>query len=285
MEYTPMKALWLSTLLIIAFVFSCANPLKNKPPYWYNGYVYGTRGHELFCEGKIATALLFYRRALSQAKEHDIPEQVALYDFNIGRSFYELGKYDSATTCFCESYRYFSLSQNQSEARQAAGYAALSLCAIQKHDSAFVWYNKGVITPKKTEDKTFWLMVHGYLVWGRDHSKEALAYFNEANELYVKQHAWHGAAQMCFAQSRVYAYFGDYDEACRLISLALTYGDKTPLRFDRFRMLVAAVSMNSCNGDRVKAEWFFDRARQCVPDSMHLPGFDGLVSCNKNLFY
>ncbi len=279
-----MKALWLSTMLIAAFAFSCANPLKNKPPYWYDGYVYGTRAYELFVEGKIATALEFYRRALSRAKSHDIPEQVALYEFNIGRSFYELGKYDSATACFCEAHRYFILSKKDNEARQAAGYAALSLSAGRNQDSAFTWYRKGVITPRKTEEKTFWLMVHGHLIWARDHSKEALAYFNEANELYVKQHSWHGAVQMCLAQSRVYAYYGDFDEACRLISQALIYGDKTGLRFDRFRVLLTAVTVYACNGDKPKAEWFFDRARQCIPDSLTLPPRDSLFGCNKKLF-
>jgi tetratricopeptide (TPR) repeat protein len=282
----------LSWLLLALLVFSCANPLKGKPPYWYNGYVYGTRAHQLFCEGKITTALSFYSKALVEAQRHDIPQQAALYHFSRGRCFLELDKNDSAIRCFSEANRNFMLCGSDKEARQAAGFAALAFCGKPKdtpsglfaNDSAFAWYTRGVITPAKTDEKTFWLMVHGRLVWSRDHTKESLAYLDEAYDIYKKEKAWFGAMQMCYCRARVYAYFGDYSEAERMITEALALGDKTPLRFDRWRVLVTAASLYSCKNDAVKANWFFDRMLQCLPDGIKAPARETVLSCEKELF-
>jgi len=263
---------------------SCANPLKGKPPYWYNGYVYGTRAHGLFAEGKITAALTFYKKGLEQAQTHDIPEQAALYRFNIGRCFLELDKNDSAARWFSLSYRDFLLCGSDKDARQAAGYAALAFCGAGNKDSSFSWYTKGAITPAKTDEKTFWLMVHGRLVWDRDHTKEALAYLDEAYDLYKKEKAWYGAMQMCYLRSRVYSYFGDYDEAARLITEALALGDRTPLRFDRWRVLVTAASIYSCKHDDARAMWFFGRALQCLPDGITPPARARVLSCSPDLF-
>jgi tetratricopeptide (TPR) repeat protein len=202
----------------------------------------------------------------------------------MGRCFLELDINDSAVRCFSDAYGQFTLCGSENEARQSAGFAALAWCAIGAGDSAFSWYEKGVITPSKPGDKTFWLMVHGRLAWGRDHSKEALAYLDEAYDLYKKQKAWHGAMQMCYLRSRIYAYFGDYDEAGRMITEALSLGDKTPLRFDRWRVLVAAASIFCCRNDPVRAQWFFGRAVQCLPEGIKLPSKDLILSCRAELF-
>jgi tetratricopeptide (TPR) repeat protein len=271
-------------LCLCTLVASCANPLKRKTPYWYNGYVYGTRAHDFFSEGKVTDALAFYKNALVQARTHDIPEQAAQYSFNIGRCFLELDKYDSATGYFEDSYKKFSLCGSDKQARQAAGYAALSFSAASAADSAFSWYARGAITPVKTDEKTFWLMVHGKLLWDRDHSKEALAYFDEAYDLYKNGKSWYGAARTRFLACRVYAYSGDYDEAKKLIDEALSLGNKTPLRFDRWRMLCAAASIYSCRNDGIKARWFLDRALQCLPDGIGQPSWELFLSCNKELF-
>jgi tetratricopeptide (TPR) repeat protein len=271
-------------LCVCLLAASCGNPLKGKPPYWYNGYVYGTRAHQLFAEGKITTALAFYRKGLDQALSHDIPQQAALYRFNIGRCFLELDKNDSAIAGFAAAYRDFRLCGDDREAGQAAGFAALAWCNAGRSDSAYSWYSAGVITPVKTGEKTFWLMVHGRLVWSRDHTKEALAYLDEAFDLYKKEKAWYGAMQMCYLRSRVYAYFGDYDEAARLIAEAVTLGDKTQLRFDRWRVCITAASIYSCKSDGARASWFFDRAMHCLPDGVKPPTRETVLSCNKDLF-
>ena len=274
----------LSGLYVCVLAASCANPLKGKPPYWYSGYVYGTRAHELFSEGRITTALAFYKKGLVQAQTHDIPQQAALYQFNIGRCFLELDKSDSAVRYFSDAYTHFTLCGSAAEARQAAGFAALVWSGLGENDSAFSWYAKGAITPSKPDEKTFWLMVHGRLTWGRDHSKEALAYLDEAYDLYKKQKAWYGAMQMCYLRGRVHAYFGDYDEAARMITEALSLGDKTPLRFDRWRVLVAAASLYSCTNDPARAQWFFGRAVQCLPDGIKPLSKEQVLSCRPELF-
>ena len=274
----------LSWLVLAVLLASCANPLKGKPPYWYNGYVYGTRAHQLFAEGKITTAVAFYRKGLAQAQVHDIPQQAALYQFNIGRCFLELDKNDSAIQYFAAAYTQFSLCGGANEARQSAGFAALAWCGSGYNDSAFSWYAKGAITPSKPDEKTFWLMVHGRLSWSRDHSKEALAYLDEAYDLYKKQKAWYGAAQMCYERARVYAYFGDYDEAGRMITEALSLGDKTDIRSGRWRVLVAASSIFSCKNDTSKAQWFFGRALQCLPEGIKPPVRELVMSCRPELF-
>jgi tetratricopeptide (TPR) repeat protein len=275
----------LSGLCACVLAASCANPLKGKPPYWYNGYVYGTRAHGLFSEGKMTTALALYAKALVEAQTHDIPQQAALYHFNIGRCFLELDKNDSAVRSFSDAYTQFSLCGSENEARQAAGFAALAWCGAGNYDSAISWYTKGAVTPSKSDEKTFWLMVHGRLVWDRDHGKEALAYLDEAYDLYKKQKAWYGAMQMCHLRSRVYAYFGDFDEAGRMITEALFLGDKTPLRFDRWRVLVAAASIYSCKNDPVKAKWFYDRAMKCLPQGIKQPTEEQVMACRKELFH
>jgi tetratricopeptide (TPR) repeat protein len=274
----------ISGLFLWVFVVSCANPLKGKPPYWYNGYVYGTRAHQLFAEGKIAPALTSYEKGLYQARTHDIPQQAALYQFNIGRCFLELDKCDSAIRYFSDAYSQFTMLGSVDDARQAAGFAALAWCGADGNDSAFSWYTRGAITPVKPADKTFWLMVHGRLAWTRDHSKEAIAYFDEAYDLYKKQKAWYGAMQMCYARARVHAYFGDFDEAGRMITEALSLGDKTSLRFDRWRVLVAAASIFSCKNDPQEAQWFYGRAVQCLPDGIKPLQREHLMSCQKELF-
>jgi tetratricopeptide (TPR) repeat protein len=274
----------LSGLCVCVLAASCANPLKGKPPYWYNGYVYGTRAHELFSEGRITTALSFYKKGLVQAQTHDIPQQAALYQFNIGRCFLELDKNDSAVHYFTDAYAQFSLCGSENEARQSAGFAAIAWCSTGNNDSAFSWYTKGAIMPSKTDEKNFWLMVHGRLAWGRDHTKEALAYLDAAYDLYKKNKEWYGAMQMCYLRGRVYAYFGDYAEAVRMITEALSLGDKTPLRFDRWRILIATASLYSCTNDPIKAQWFFGRAMLCLPDGIAPLSKEQVMSCQKELF-
>jgi tetratricopeptide (TPR) repeat protein len=263
--------------------FSCANPLKGKPSYWYNGYVYGTRAAGFFGEGRLKSALTFYKKGLLSSETYDIPEQSALYRFNMGRCLLELDMFDSAVAYFTASYREFLLCGDKKEAGQAAGYAALAFSSQGKIDSALFWYKCGAITPKKTTDKTFWLMVHGRLVWARDHSKEALAYFDEAYDLYKKQKSRHGAAQMCFWRAKVFCYFGEYDEAAKQLDEALALGDKTPLRFDRWRILCAASAVNSCRNDARKAQWFYERAAKCITEGKDIPSRESVVTCLKEI--
>ena len=271
------------TIACALLVCSCANPLKGKPSYWYDGYVYGTRAAGFFAEGKLVTALSFYRKALAQADAHDIPEQSAQYWFNIGRCQLELDKCDSAQKCLTESYRQFSLCGKPAEARQAAGYAALAFSADRQQDSAMAWYQRGVITPVANGDKTFWLMVHGRLVWARDHSREALAYFDEAYGLYKKVKSWHGAAEACFARAKVYRYFGEYDDAARMLSEALSLGDKTDLKFDRWRILLAASATAFCTKDEDKGRWFYERAAKSMAEGKDVPPEDSVRLCPKEM--
>ena len=266
-----------------AMLLFCANPLKGKPPYWYNGYVYGTRAAGFFEEGKLQSALLFYKKALAQAQSHDIPEQAALYRFNLGRCLMELDSCDSAAACFAAAHREFALAGKQNEARQAAGFAALSHAAAGRNDSALAWYKIGAITPEKTADKSFWLMVHGRLAWLRDHTREALAYLDEAYDLYKKQKAWHGAADACLRRAVVYHYFGDYDEAAKLLDEALALGDKTQLRFDRWRILLAASVVSTCKKDVEKAQWFYERAEKCIVEGKKVPQKEMVLSCMKEI--
>jgi tetratricopeptide (TPR) repeat protein len=272
-------------ICLSALLFSCADPLKSKPPYWYDGYVYGTRAHDLFAEGKLSAALSFYKKGLAQALNHDIPEQAALYRFNAGRCFYELNKFDSASTYFTSAHIDYSLCNKPDEARQAAGFAALAFCATGQNDSAFFWYQKGVITPVTNADKAFWLMVHGRLAWAKDHSKESLAYIDEAYDVYMKEKSYHGAAQMRMIKSAAYSYFGDVPEAVKQIDSALVLDDKTQLRFDRFRMLLRAASAYTCANDNVRAQWFFDRALHCIPDGIKPPAKDQVLTCKKDAEY
>ncbi len=268
---------------VLLLMCSCADPLKGKPPYWYDGYVYGTRAAGFFEEGKLTSALAFYKKGLNQARVHDIPEQAALYRFNIGRCMLELDRYDSAAACFAAARREFSLCGKEAESRQAAGFAALSYSAAGEADSAFAWYKLGVITPQKTADKTFWLMVHGRLVWARDHTKEALAYLDESYDLYKKEKSWHGAAEACFFRAKVYYYFGEYDEAARLLDEALALGDKTKLRFDRWRILLAASATSSCMKNEERARWFYDRAAQSMAEGKSVPPEDSVSVCKKEI--
>jgi tetratricopeptide (TPR) repeat protein len=262
---------------------SCSDPLKGKPPYWYNGYVYGTRAAGFFGEGRIETALAFYKKGLAQAESHDIPEQAAQYRFNMGRCWFELDIYDSACAYFAAAHREFSLCGKQDRARQAAGFAALAFSSRHSIDSAFAWYKLGVITPSKSADKTFWLMVHGRLVWARDHTKEALAYFDEAYDLYKKQEAWHGAVEACFWRAKVYHYYGEYPDAARLLDEALALGDKTPLMFDRWRVLCAASAVSFCSRNEEKAQWFYDRAVKSNAEGNIIPPREKVAACVKEM--
>jgi tetratricopeptide (TPR) repeat protein len=276
------KNLWLLHVAVFTgcvLLVSCANPLKGKPPYWYNGYVYGTRAHDLFSEGMVSAALGFYRKAIIQAQTHDIPEQVALYRFNIGRCFLELDKVDSAVAYFTKSYTDYILFGNAKAANQAAGYAALAFVAATQADSAFLWYKKGYGDPQTPEDKAFWLMIHGKISWLRDHSKEAITYFDEAYTWYTKKKSYHGAAQMSLLRARAYLYFGDSEEAKKQIQDALALGDKTNLRFDRFRLLLCAATVYTCANEMPKAEWYYNRAVQCIPDGIPLPVKEQVLTC------
>jgi len=87
-------------LALCALLFSCANPLKGKSPYWYNGYVYGTQAYGLFAQGKLFNAIAHYKKAVGEAERYDIPQQGALYKFNTGRCYYELDEFDSALSFF-----------------------------------------------------------------------------------------------------------------------------------------------------------------------------------------
>jgi hypothetical protein len=41
---------------LVGLLVFCASPLKEKGPFWYNGYVYGTRAYSLYAEGNIDAA-------------------------------------------------------------------------------------------------------------------------------------------------------------------------------------------------------------------------------------
>jgi tetratricopeptide (TPR) repeat protein len=262
---------------------SCANALKGKPAHWRDGYVFGARAAANFTEGKLVTALSFYARGLAQARAHDLPEQAGLYLFNMGRCWLELDVYDSARACFAEARRQFSLRGKEGEARQAAGFAALAWSAAGVPDSALAWYKRGALTPKSTADKTFWLMVHGRLVWARDRTKEALAYFDESYELYKKEKAWSGASAACLWRARVYRYFGDYPEASSQIRLALALGEKSSFLAGRWRVLCAAAAISYCAKDEERAAWYYDRAVKCMPEGKAVPPRDSVMACRKEI--
>ena len=54
-------------LALCGILISCANPLKGKSPYWYNGYVYGTQAYGLFTQGKLLNAIVSYKKGLSES--------------------------------------------------------------------------------------------------------------------------------------------------------------------------------------------------------------------------
>lgn len=271
-------------LALCALLISCANPLKGKSPYWYNGYVYGTQAYWLFAQGKLLNAIASYKKGLAEAERYDIPQQVALYKFNIGRCYYELDQFDSALSCFSACFREFLFLSDTLSASRSAGFAVLSLCAKGNSERAFVWYKQGSAWETDKNNHALWLLVHGRLVWARDHGKEALNYFEEAFSQYKKQKAYNAMARTCLYRAGIYYYFGDYSEAKKLIDEAFAWGDKSTERFDRWRVLLAASTISSCLSDKNGAAWFYDRALKCAPQGMPLPPLEKITECGKNLF-
>jgi tetratricopeptide (TPR) repeat protein len=271
-------------LTFVVFIVSCAKPLKNKPPYWYNGYVYGTKAASYFYEGKISSALTFYKKGLFQAYSYDIPEQSALYNFNIGRCFIELNMCDSALVYYLRAYKEYFLLGKEKESRRSAGFVAVCYAMCNLKDSAMSWYKKGAITPKSTSDKTFWLTIRAQLMWLLDHSKEALGYFDEAYDLYKKQKEWHGAAQVCLWRAKIYYYYNEYDDAAKQIEEALSLGDKTPLRFDRWKILCAGAKIHFCRADSARGIWFYQRAVNCLTENKNIiPSKENVLDCKSEI--
>jgi tetratricopeptide (TPR) repeat protein len=221
---------------------------------------------------------------MAEAQRLDIPQQVALYKFNAGRCFYEMDSFDSALNCFSASNREFMLLSDTLAASRSAGFAALSLCAKGNIDSAFAWYKSGSAWATDKNDRALWLLIHGRLLWIRDHGKEALNYFEEAFSQYKKQKAYNAMARTGLYRAGIYYYFGDYSEAKKLIDEALAWGDKSTERFDRWRVLLAASTISSCLSDKNGAAWFYERALKCVPQGMSLPPLEKTADCGKNLF-
>lgn len=274
----------ISLLALCALLLTCANPLKGKSPYWYNGYVYGTRAYDLFSQGKLLDAIALYKKGLAEAKRYDIPQQGALYKFNIGRCYYELNAFDSALACFSVCNREYLLMADTMAASRSAGFAALSWCEKENSDSSFYWYEQGSARALDKDDRAFWLFIHGRLLWARDHGKESLNYFEEAFSLYKKQKAFNAMARMCYYRAGIYYFFGDYSEARKLIDEALVLGDKSSERFDRWRVVCAGAKICFCQKDPSRGEWFYQRARQCSPQGIILPPIEKITECGKNLF-
>ena len=130
-------------LTLCALLINCASPLKGKSPYWYNGYVYGTQAYDLFAQGKPLNAIASYEKGLAEARRYDIPGQASLYEFNLGRCWYELDEFDSALAYFSTCNRDYLLLSDTLAACRSAGFAALCLCAEGNLDSAFVLYKQG----------------------------------------------------------------------------------------------------------------------------------------------
>jgi tetratricopeptide (TPR) repeat protein len=275
-----------NTLLfaLCALLFSCANPLKGKSPYWYNGYVYGTQAYGFFAQGKLLNAIASYKKGLAEAERYDIPQQVTLYKFNIGRCYYELDQFDSALSCFSACNREYLFMADTAAACRSAGYAALCWCAKGNPDSSFIWYKQGAEWTSEKNDQALWLLVHGRLLWARDHGKEALNYFEEAFSMYKKQKAYNAMARTCYYRAGVYFFFGDYPEARKLIEEALAWGDKSQERFNRWRVACAAATICFCQKDQSSGAWFYQRAVKSVPQGIVFPPQEKIMECSKNLF-
>jgi len=271
-------------LLACVLPLSCADPLKGKSPYWYNGYVYGTQGYSFFAQGRLDIAAASYKKALAEAQRFDIPQQTAQYTFNIGRCFFELGVGDSALDYFKRSHTGFVFCNDTAAAGQACAYIALAYSKRGQTDSAMQWYAKGALVNPPQNERPFWISVHGRLLWQRDHCKEALNYFEEACALYKKQKAYGAMARMHYCRAEVYRAFGDYPEAKNCIKEALFWSDKSELRYDRFRTVLAAASLCSCVGDFAGAQWYYQRAHQCAPSGVHLPTMEVIEDCSKPLY-
>jgi tetratricopeptide (TPR) repeat protein len=271
-------------VLACMLVLTCANPLRGKNPNWYNGYVYGTHAYSFYSQGKLQQAVVSYSKALAEARRFDIPEQTALYSFNIGRCYYELGANDSALTWFRAAYEAFIYCKDSIEGRQAAGFIAITFSNTNQPDSAMAWYKRADVTGAGKDERPFLLSLHGRLLWRKDHGKEALNYFEEAFSLYKKQKAYHAMALMCHEQARIRYYFGDYPEAKKYINEAQSWGDKSELRVDRFRVVLAAASIAACLGDSAALHWNYQRGLQCAPAGISLPPLDSIAHCGTTLF-
>ena len=262
----------------------CAHPLKDKGPFWYNGYVYGTRGFSLYAEGKLEDAINSYRKALAEARRLDIPRQAGLYTFNIGRCWLDLERYDSALAYFAGSYAEFKACRDSAAAERTAGFISLTFSELGNSDSAFAWYGRGAAGEAGKEGRALWLFIHGRLIWARDHGKEAVTYFEEAYAIYKKQKTYNAMAHMCRLRAGVYYSFGDYQESKKLIDEALFLSDKSRLRPNRFKILLAACSIYNRLNDREAARRFFERAKNCAPaGGVSIPTFEVFIASNKGL--
>ncbi len=261
----------------------CANPLKDKGPFWYNGYVYGTQAYSLYAEGKLQPAIASYRKALAEAQRLDIPRQAGQYTFNLGRCWLELDRYDSALSRFGDAYDEFTACRDSVAADRAAGFIALTWCGLGRSDSAFAWYARGSAEGSVKEERAFWLFIHGRLLWARDRGREALTYFEEAAALYKKQKARHAEAEMCRLRAGVYFYFDDFQESKKLIDAALSLSDRSGLRSGRHRILLTACSVYSRLSDHSAARRFYERAKKCAPAGVEIPSFETVLESGKNL--
>ena len=167
---------------------------------------------------------------------------------------------------------------------RSAGYAALCWCAKGNPDSSFAWYKQGAEWVSGKNDQALWLLVHGRLLWARDHGKEALNYFEEAFSMYKKQKAYNAMARTCYYRAGVYFFFGDYPEARKLIEEALAWGDKSQERFNRWRVACAAATICFCQKDQSSGAWFYQRAVKSVPQGIVFPPQEKIMECSKNLF-
>jgi tetratricopeptide (TPR) repeat protein len=265
-------------------LMSCASPLKKKGPFWYNGYVYGTQAFSFYAEGKLDLAIESYKKALAQARRLDIPQQFATYTFNIGRCWLELNNYDSAVLYFRDAYAEFCACHDTLSALRAAGFIALSYCQKGSNDSAFSWYARGTAAGSGKQEPAFWLSLHGRLLWNRDHEKNSLNYFEEAYSLYHKEKALNAMAQLCRFMAGIYCYFSDFQEAEKCIEKALSHSDKSGLRYDRFRILLAASFIYAHLNDLPAARRFFERAHSSAPSGMRLTTFEEYIENGKYPF-
>lgn len=273
-----LKGFFIAALLSLLFL-SCADPLKGKSPYWYNGYVYGTQGFSYFAQGRLDAAIASYKKACAESQRVDIPQQSAQYAFNIGRCYFELGQTDSALGFFRQAYDGFVYCNDMPDGASAAAFSALAYSDKGEHDSAMAWYKKSTAREADKQQRPFMLFVHGRLLWSRDHAREALTYFEEAQILYARQKDLNAVARMCRFRAEIYKTLSDYGEAAKCIEEALAYSDKAELRFDRFRIVLAAASLSACAGDSAKAWWYYRRAQQCTPSAIRLPSMDFIKDC------
>jgi hypothetical protein len=91
-------------------------------------------------------------------------------------------------------------------------------------------------------------------------------------------------AEICRLSAGVRYYFAEYQEAKRLIDEALSLSDRAGIRAGRFRILLAASAIYGRLNDKPTVHRFYERAKQCAPETVKLPAFETLITNNKYLF-